>query len=351
MKYFPHIDALRAVSVFIVIFHHLPIMGGDNLFTTIFHHFTGVEIFFVISGFLITRILLLNKANNKPIKLNLKTFYIRRFFRIFPIYYLSIFYLILINPSDYRSYFWYDLFYISNFKMGFDGDFAGVTPHFWSLAVEEQFYLIWPLIIFGVSLAKNKLVKTILFVFLLGVAGKYLFDYLDKGFLAARTINSLAYLGMGGLLGYFELYKSDYISKLSKYLGYVLLSILFIAVAEFYYGIKIDRGVYFIIHLIFVTIIVSKFVTGFSGFVGKIAGSSILTYLGKISYGLYVYHFLAIHIITPINKVLQTIDLELPIAGYTGAITKVLATIVIASVSWFLIEKPINKIKNRFAYK
>ena len=348
MKYFRQIDALRCFSVLIVIFHHLPVMRGGNLFSQFFHHFSGVDIFFVISGFLITRILIKSKQNSESNKSNLKTFYIRRFFRIFPIYYASILYLVLLNPGGYRDYFLNDLLYISNFKMGFDGTFASITPHFWSLSVEEQFYLFWPFLIFAVPFARNRLIKSIAIVFCVGVIGYYLFGCLDKVFLASRTITCLSYLAAGGVLGYLEMFQSQRFKNLSKAWPIVLAILIMRPILEFYGGLYIHSSLNFPLHIILSVLIVAKFVVGFKGVSSMFMEFKPVLFLGKISYGLYVYHFIAIHFITPINKFLGA---GVPVEGYEGAMYKILFTIVIAICSWYLFENPINRLKNKFSYK
>jgi peptidoglycan/LPS O-acetylase OafA/YrhL len=155
-KFRPDIEVLRAVAVMCVVIAHagLPLKGG----------FVGVDIFFVISGFLITQLLFRELAQNNTI--NLKSFYARRILRIFP---MSIF---VILVTLLASFFWLSPLQLINYA--YDGLFAAFsglnyrlaatgtsyfasttlpTPfqHFWSLCVEEQFYLVWPLLILLIS--------------------------------------------------------------------------------------------------------------------------------------------------------------------------------------------------------
>jgi len=132
-KYFPSLDGLRAISVTLVILGHAKI--GTN-----FGGF-GVKIFFVISGFLITSLLL--KERERTGTLNLKAFYIRRFLRILPVAYLFLFTVLLLKPLFHldipNKFFFIAAFFLTNFLQG-----ASYIGHFWSLATEEQFYLIFP---------------------------------------------------------------------------------------------------------------------------------------------------------------------------------------------------------------
>jgi peptidoglycan/LPS O-acetylase OafA/YrhL len=158
LGYVRQLDGIRAVAVLLVIVSHW--FPGDVVGKFGFGAI-GVDIFFVLSGFLITRILIVERLNfeiNPSTHSRLKAirnFMVRRSLRIFPIYYLLLVLLILFkdqfpNPVslDWKWYFFYlqnILFYINKTWPG------GKLSHLWSLAVEEQFYLFWPWIILFVS--------------------------------------------------------------------------------------------------------------------------------------------------------------------------------------------------------
>lgn len=97
----------------------------------------GVDLFFVLSGFLITRIL----AESRGARNYFRVFYVRRFLRIFPLYYASLLLLVVLFGVGARESAWYWL-YASNVRMTLDGWPAAPISHFWSLAVEEQYYLV-----------------------------------------------------------------------------------------------------------------------------------------------------------------------------------------------------------------
>ena len=207
MKYIKTLDALRAVAVLIVVFHHLPIVHFDTPFSIIFNGVTGVDVFFVLSGFLISTILIHSKNKTNNILKSLKTFYMRRFLRIFPLYYSVIIVLYILNPHNYRNDFIYDLLYISNFYMGIKGDFTSVTPHFWSLAVEEQFYLFWPILIFLTPKNKEWIIFSL--VFLIGIFS-YVYYEKNNPFYGARTFINLSYLAAGGLWAYIKIHHINF---------------------------------------------------------------------------------------------------------------------------------------------
>lgn len=158
-SYFPSLDGLRAVAIVSVILRHLALYTswGDWVDKTL-----GIQIFFIISGFLITTLLLKEKVRTG--KVSLKNFYIRRILRIFPVAYLFIAVLIILNyifklDIPAKS-FLTSVLYLKNFPIA--GEWY--TGHFWSLAVEEQFYLLVPILLVTNI---NRYIKLILLLFIL----------------------------------------------------------------------------------------------------------------------------------------------------------------------------------------
>ncbi len=150
MKHFKQLDGLRFVAVFLVLIIHFATIIGMHFSAGYY----GVELFFVISGFLITTILL---KTEEPFGIAYKKFIGRRTLRIFPIYYLTIFILFIIGNKYVHEYLIYCLTYTYNyiyFKVPVNS-----ISHFWSLGVEEQFYLFWPFLI--LSLRNNLKLLTI----------------------------------------------------------------------------------------------------------------------------------------------------------------------------------------------
>src|SRR6266545_3183390 len=134
----PALDGMRAVAVFLVIFYHFGFdwVPGAH----------GVMIFFVLSGFLITRLLLLE--NEKFGRISLKAFYLRRVLRIFPAFYcywgILVAFLLLTGKQILWPHAWSALSYLSNYYVALNGDPNNGFSHTWSLGIEEQFYLLWP---------------------------------------------------------------------------------------------------------------------------------------------------------------------------------------------------------------
>ena len=151
------LDGLRGLAVLLVLWGHTPLelLGAINakLSFIVQPGYLGVDVFFVLSGFLITRILLADRGKPKA----LKNFLIRRFLRIFPIYYLTILVLVFIEPGAYLLY---SFFYLSNYYFPFvHGDpelFRTPLSHGWSLAVEEHYYLFWPLLVMWLPINRSR---------------------------------------------------------------------------------------------------------------------------------------------------------------------------------------------------
>ncbi len=145
----PQLDGLRALAVIAVLWSH-SVPDAYVYFLNTHVGYAGVQLFFVLSGFLISGILLdISKpgSSNQEKRFGLRQFYIRRFLRIFPLYYMVLLLAVLFNvPPLHDSWPWHAA-YLSNFYYWGVGSVQGYGVHFWSLSVEEQFYLLWPIII------------------------------------------------------------------------------------------------------------------------------------------------------------------------------------------------------------
>jgi peptidoglycan/LPS O-acetylase OafA/YrhL len=144
------LDGLRGLAVLLILWHHLP----DDLFGPILEGvkfvlrpgYLGVDVFFVLSGFLITRILLFDRAAGKSLAGFLK----RRLVRIFPVYYLTVLVVGLWRPGAYIGW---CATYLCNFFYSVDKS-PSPLEHTWSLAVEEHFYLVWPFVVYALTPAR-----------------------------------------------------------------------------------------------------------------------------------------------------------------------------------------------------
>jgi len=314
----------------------------------------GVTFFFVLSGYLITSNLLYLKkaidAEETTLPFAFLEFYYRRVLRIFPLYYLVIFSLLLLIPVVFEGRFvWYAL-YMPNFLIFRHQAWPDMLSHFWSLGVEEQFYLIRPLLIFLVRW--RQLPKLFIGTICISILFQAYFIYIAPNrFLGVLPLSQFDTFGMGALLAYlpFSNWKPSWLEKRSVviclFAGSVLLTILVLNISwpSAFFNLFFSMGVLLIIH---------QAQKGFKGVIGWILNLPVLLYLGRISYGLYVYHMFMPWLWRCLTG--KETRYPLPITlftkpGMSNYIVNLAAQFIlligIASLSWFLVEKPINSLK------
>ena len=359
MKYIKQLDSLRAIAVLLVIIshwiHNVEVIDRTKMGEV------GVNVFFVLSGFLISKILLDNTIKseqlNIPKSLLLKNFYIRRSLRIFPIYYLVILLLFIFSKfsgTDIKASFIYFATYTSNFHFFNIQAWDGMISHLWSLAVEEQFYLIWPWIILFVN--KKYILPVIICFILIGVAGQYLTS--DIKMSSVLTFNCFDAFGLGALLSWQITYASD---KLKKFFQ---VSSFFTAVSIFFYVLGIMQKGWFFIPLrtciSFITLWIITYIILYRDtnklYFRFIFDNNILIFLGKISYGLYLYHNIIPSTLNAriLNKYLNPLLPDILSKKYLLGVMFVENAIMLIIIAWFsyiLIEKPFLNLKKNFEYQ
>lgn len=358
LSYLPSLDSLRAWAVLMVI--------GEHYFLALLpkeYHFLplgsmGVSIFFTLSGFLISTILL-ETQETKNSKLNtLKKFYIRRFLRLFPVYYFTIIAAIIFFPVlNIKENAIYYFTYTTNFKIFSTGEW-GKVGHFWSLAVEEQFYLFWPL--FFLFIPQKYLLNTIIFFIISAPIFKIVCYYLlpQKELYWLLTPFNFDLLGLGALAAYIRIYKPLFWQKLYRVTNKNTIAIIILlAIFIISYFFKINTLLYSLsfypcVALVTLLWIFVSFETGATAF-PTLLNNIWLQQLGKISYGVYVYH-LPIMGLWGFNSawfISKGIDYEAIYwldNPYVISFCCLLVTIVVSLLSYSLIEKPIKRLKVRF---
>ncbi|UFH52037.1 acyltransferase [Spirosoma sp. KNUC1025] len=366
------LDGIRFIAVGLVLFDHwtvthveLPIGALGAL---------GVTIFFVLSGFLITRILLsskdkLSQQPNGGLSTYLKTFYIRRTIRIFPVYYLTLFVLALINEPPVRKTFAWLALYGTNIYIAFYHTWMGTVDHLWSLAVEEQVYMFLPLLLFFIP--RRYVPFTALCMIIGSVGLRYVLHRANLpwfiGYVSTPTC--LDSFGLGALMAYGWLYQRDRFTRFFKSSVWVWVSLAgFVLVCLLNNWIEIDspRGYHNVMSNVWERLAASLFgffligraVLGFGGVMQWILENPVSQYLGRISYGLYLYHnfvYNAYHT-QPTHFTMRawrriTDILPLLNSSYFFQFSFYLfLTVTVATISWYLIEKPINSLKDRYSY-
>jgi peptidoglycan/LPS O-acetylase OafA/YrhL len=290
--YRPDIDCLRAIAVLSVLFFHLdftPFTGG----------FVGVDIFFVISGYLITRLIYVEISETKEFRYS--DFYIRRVRRLFPALFFTLvlcflFAFILFSPTHFQRFsgaLFHVLLSVSNFYFWQESGYFDVNSifkpllHTWSLSVEEQFYLVWPLLL-ALLLKKGSRPFTFVVFLTLGVLSLLLAWHLESNisltfFLTPFRIYEFC---IGAFVVWADKHKpkKNYIKEIMLMLGLGLVV----------YGIiAFDRNTYFPSYRALIPCVGTGMIiyAGTADHIGRLLKSRTLVFIGLRSYSLYLIHW------------------------------------------------------------
>ena len=362
----PGLDGLRALAFLLVFAFH------TNYLT---FGWVGVQFFFVLSGFLITGILLDMKKSLPP-RIYFVKFYGRRFLRIFPLYY---FYLLVMTVVSvwlisisyrpaymhiFQSQVWYAVFYVYDFYFGtIAAKYSFFLDHFWSLSIEEQFYLFWPMLIL---LAPERWLKKLFLTFIvLGPIFRIAFLIIYRSgifrFLNDPVSTSLYPMPFSHVDAFaFGAYISRYSIPKARQQFFLLLGTLpvigyasqYIAtgnigdLSAFGYPLLMPEAYQFIwgytlLGYFFMVVIYA--VVHYGLFINLLEWP-VMRYLGKISYGLYIYHFPVIWFSTRIRD----LGLSERDAKPLVFVIAFIVTLLLASLSYRFLEKPLLNLKDRF---
>ena len=363
--YFKNLDGLRAIAAFSVILFHsgwwftppgtefykwlrfLMVFGGDG-------GLQGVKFFFILSGFLITYLMFSEQA--KQGKINILYFYVRRVLRIWPLYYLTLVAGFLVYPwlmhlsgKDFHETAggWMYSLFAANFDNVYNpgSPTAGILGVQWSVAVEEQFYLTWPLIFYAFS--KKKFYPFLLLAII--ILSEIFFVRAET--FAEETFHLLScfrFLAFGGLLAWICFTYDErvriFFSKISKTLTIVIYSVcLLLLLAEtkmIHLFPWYKNAGQFVAIIFFGFVIVEQNYSANSFF--KIGSFRILNWLGKISYGLYLTHMIAIYIVRGVFP-------EAPEFFLLKVLSAILITVLISHISYYYMESFFLSLKNKFS--
>lgn len=364
MKYIKQLDTLRTFAVLLVIIAHWAPKDFNKQFS--FGNL-GVNIFFVLSGFLITRILLSEKrkiedGGIEETKLTaIGKFMMRRSLRIFPLYFLMLFVLyfgasFLFNPIpiDWKYYVLYLQNFLYYFRQSLPG---GKVGHFWTLAVEEQFYLVWPWVLLFIH---KKYIKNVMIIgIIIGTVSSFLLPLIPgkENFTPILTICCLQSFCLGGLLANWSLKKD---SSLEKKYAFLKKGALIVLIA--YIGIKLFCQDFGLLDRLFESVITTWIIA--SILLNKTAkfdfvlSNKILISIGRVSYGVYIYHnFIPVSVYAILHllkkKVIENSQQWLVINFLQNDIItfNVLCLSILLGISYFsfhLIETPFLKLKKYF---
>lgn len=353
-----HLDGLRAIAVGGVFVQHglgfVHLYPGSDTYEL---GGLGVRLFFVLSGFLITGILL--RARDRAERMGQsraavwRAFYLRRSLRIFPLAYLVLAIAWVLGAPSIREHPWMFLTYTSNYAVARAGFTDPSLDHFWSLAIEEQFYLLWPLLILatpkrwipaamGFTVALSMAARAVV----LAQTGGPVPSYVSAAVLTPTRLDSLA---VGGLLAWHQI-------RYGGARGNVLVAALLVAGAAARLSSRVlpawslalplpESG-----YVLFSAAVVLWVYANGTSVVGRLLSSKPFVLVGTISYGLYVYH-MVIAGLAPIVSARYGWPAFFPTeVGWTRLAWIVGTTFPVAAASWFWFERPLNDLKSRFPY-
>jgi peptidoglycan/LPS O-acetylase OafA/YrhL len=362
LRHMVQLDALRAFAVGLVLLYHFWRPARQSV------HFggIGVRVFFVLSGFLITGILLQSRklVDNQETAAGvaIRRFYSRRFLRIFPLYYLGLLIAWYGNVLGARPGMVWHASYLSNVYFFLEnaeqpGRWGGHLAHLWSLAVEEQFYIGWPWVILfaprrwlpGIALSMVA-VGPIFRLVVTSITGNDLASILPFG--CVDSLGLGAYLAMSVDPEFESHPQVRPVGASALQIG----ALLFIAhqAAGYTGGLELFRIVSFDLAVALAAVwLVARAARGIGGLAGRILEFAPLRYLGTISYGIYVYHLMLPDLLRRVARRMGYPELLTPLGDQTVWYLLVwsAASVAVAAISWHCFEGPINRLKDRFQYR
>lgn len=354
--YYPALDGLRGVAILLVVLLH--VFDFLNYF---FFGWLGVDLFFVLSGFLITDILL--KTVNKPNYL--RNFYMRRVLRIFPLYYLTLIVCLLILPGIKSlnlevSYYTNNQFwlwtYLQNWLYVFKDPYGDkLLLHTWSLAVEEQFYLVWPFVILLLRKPKRLLlaVITILLAVIIVRFAVWIYKIEDLAYASLYMFTRIDGLCIGAILAILLQTNPDFLKKYTTFIVFLMAAINF---GFYFLNTQQSTTLPYLAFVGYTTfavlfgILVYEIITGKSKIIYLIFTNRILKFFGKISYGLYVYHWPIYLFLFPYFRdiLISQINNNYRMAEIGSGIIVTTIAVLTSTLSYHYFEKPILQLKNKY---
>jgi peptidoglycan/LPS O-acetylase OafA/YrhL len=360
----PELDGIRGIAILLVLLVHFkPVEAVPHVVARVIAlGWSGVDLFFVLSGFLITGILLETRES----KHYFSNFYIRRILRILPLYLVSVLsYFHLVLPAAHHfgqlradtnalePWFW---LHLSNWPIAFGRKVVWIG-HFWSLAIEEQFYLVWPLVVFLAG--RKRLPYVCVMVALCSFAARYAFrDHtFSHEFLYVLTPFRLEPLAFGSLAACIVRFDPPP-AKIRPYLavaaaaGLLLLSYVVAAghTSDPDYPPMATFG-YTAFALIYTSLVLFAYVnSGSSTWLSSLLRSPLLRSLGKYSYAIYVFH-LALFVLAAntVARICNRMPEHFQFAAWILALAVGIGVSYgIALMSWNVLEKHFLRLKSRF---
>lgn len=356
--YLPELDGLRFIAFLLVFVHNAPPISTSKLWTALHEYgWIGVDLFFCLSGFLITKLLVTEREQTGEI--NIRNFYIRRILRIWPLYFvyiaIGLFFILrtdgwdLVIPKHLAGLatFTYDVVYLFlTYKV-----FA-VYFHLWTISYEEQFYAVIPWVIRKISLRRvNAIWVYLLIVFVVGNAIRAIFIYLNVKHPAVYMLPLTHFEAiLGGIaigLGLFDNIFAGMKNWILLGSGFALNAMVFALPSTYEIGWSlmltyplVGAGM---------TLIIFGITKNKTSPINSLLRNELLVYLGKMSYGLYTFHLLGLSLVIRIIQQMSNngrlSELNQTLYFFGGLLT----TILFSTISYNYLEKPFLKLKEQYS--
>jgi peptidoglycan/LPS O-acetylase OafA/YrhL len=348
-QYQPYLDGLRGVAILGVLADHFHVP-----LPPIFHVGpVGVRFFFILTGYFITLSLwkVRDAVTESPVDrtFHIGRFYLSRLLRVGPPFYLALVVGALLGIGEiYDNFFWLASFQTNTFIVHL-GYWPAAISHFWSLAVQEQFYILWP--IFVLTIPKRGFVPCMVacVLFSLGFRITCILSGANEVVRWVTLCGCLDSFAAGALIAYLK--ESRLLERIQFLPRTLLLAMPLAAIACYFLArlmttVAHDNAALALAEsfdALFLSWLLVASLTGIKSRYAQFLGWPPLIYLGRISYGVYVYHVFIIILITP-----------LLVASGFGVVNRTLilltATLAVSALSWRFMEQPIIAWKNRMSH-
>lgn len=352
------LDGIRGLAIILVLLFHYgqsaKSFGFSGPLITITNiGWTGVDLFFVLSGFLITGIL----YDSRQTEHYFRNFYARRMLRIFPLYYGALLIVVLLSWAWPSAGVWgtysplWIAFYLSNFLMAFEGEAAvGILAHYWSLAIEEHFYLIWPFLVWHGSRRQLMFAASALLVgsLLLRIAAAavgvdpfstYVVTFTRFDALSIGAICALAIRGPRGVAG---VVPAGWAAMLAG--GAAVLAIIALRHTLDHADLVMRTVGYTLLAIAFGGVII----VGLSWrLLNAGLNLGVLRWFGRYSYGMYVWHPI-VNVLLYYTAIKPALGIQGPLANALYIVVSFVAMVLVSLASYHFWEQPFLRLKDRF---
>jgi len=370
--YFKSLDCLRFFAFLMVFLQHAFPPAIHVLQTSVYlntlvnvirNGSLGVSFFFVLSGFLITHLLLMEKKRTGTVHVGF--FYIRRILRIWPLYYAVLIFTLLLYPQirillghEYFEYGYRNIMefcFLTNFDMinlleNFPGKDSIMVNITWSVAIEEQFYLVWPLLFFFIK------EKYYWCIFPVVISGSLIFRllHMDDGLvLWLHTISVINDMAIGGLAAYSALYYQRFLEGI-KALKRIWIIIIYVCGFSLIYLQQLlpvpdwyTSTARILTTAFFAFIILEQNYSQHS--FKKYSDWKLLSFLGTLTYGLYLLHQICIHFVSLLWEKLP-FHFNIHSAAFMIGFISFLLSFLVSYISYSYFESYFLRLKNKFSF-